>query len=345
MPTDGSPLLLIIPVHVDDGLAATNSDPLYDWFIDKLGERFELKDLGPASMYLGMRLDRDLENNTIHVTQRPFAESCLRYHNLLDSSSTPSYPHSIPIRDYAYKLPPAPANSLPNIPNERIKEEFQRTMGQFTWLSCMTRPDLAWFVMEFGQFLANPKREHLLAAKGVWRYVLGTLDRGLLLGGLERKDVYGMCDADWAMDMPSRRSVAGSAFFAYGGLVAWSASRQKTVALSSTEAEYMSVTHSLREALWMRSFLTSLSLPFSSPFPLECDNRGTIDMASTEATTPRSKHIDVRYHFIRDHVASKAFKLVWVPTADMTADIFTKPLADPLFSKHVAGLGLVDVRH
>jgi hypothetical protein len=204
--------------------------------------------------------------------------------------------------------------------------------------------------MALGQFNANPSRSHLLAAKGVLRYLVGTLDYALEYGSTPPTDhpVYGaftrgysLMDADWATDQSDRKSVSGYLFYLYRSLISWSAVKQKTIALSSTEAEYMAIAHAMKEALWIRLFLTSVHLSLPHPFPLICNNMDVMEMANSDSTSSRSKHIDIHYHFIREHLASGSFSTSWVSTTDMTADILTKALPLPLHSKHTLNLGLV----
>jgi hypothetical protein len=103
----------------------------------------------------------------------------------------------------------------------------------------------------------------------------------------------------------------------------------------------MAMAHAMKEALWLRLFLSNVRLPMPRPFPLLCDNVGAMDIANSDSTSSRSKHIDIRYHFIREHLASGSFSTSWVSTSNMTADILTKPLALPLHTKHMVNLGLV----
>lgn len=150
-------------------------------------------------------------------------------------------------------------------------------------------------------------------------------------------------DADWATDQTDRKSVSGYLFYLFRSLVSWSSVKQRTVALSSTEAEYMVMVHAMKEALWLRLFVSEIHVPVPHPFPLLCDNIGAMDMANSDATSSHSKHIDIRYHFIRQHITSGSFSTSWVPTAEMTADILTKSLALPLHTKHTVNLGLVSL--
>ena len=206
--------------------------------------------------------------------------------------------------------------------------------------------------MALGQYNANPTRAHLLAVKGVLRYLAGTLDYGLRFT-VPPPDIpssvspfiqnCALTDADWASDETDRKSISGYCFYHLGALVSWSSQKQKVVASSSTEAEYYSLSYALHEGLWMRLFLASLDFSFPAPFPMLCNNQSTLKMANTDTSSSRSKHIDVCYHFIREKVADGTFETAWIPTADMIADIFTKPLPFPLFSHHRASLGVVPI--
>ncbi|RDB14617.1 Retrovirus-related Pol polyprotein from transposon TNT 1-94 [Hypsizygus marmoreus] len=346
MPTDGSDLVIILPVHVDDCLGATNSLPLYLWVLREMNKHFEVIDLGAASLYLGIRITRDRSVRKLWLSQRHFITELLTTYNLLNA-----HPSPVPLRQKLLPSTPSPPNSLPDIADADIKIHFQRLVGSILYLALCTRPDIAYTAMALGQFNSNPTRAHLLAAKGVLRYLLGTIDYALEYNFSQAPvgpplsvlipNNCAMMDADWASDESDRRSISGYVFFLFSALVSWSATKQRTTALSSTEAEYMAMSHAIREALWIRLLLISLGFPIPCPFPLLCDNQSAIEIANSESLSSRSKHIDVRYHFIRQHLLSGSFATSWIPTSDMTADILTKPLAPALHLKHVLALGLV----
>ena len=150
----------------------------------------------------------------------------------------------------------------------------------------------------------------------------------------------GCSDADWASDTIDRKSISGYSFFFQGSLISWSSVKQKAIALSSTEAEYYAMTHAFKEGLWLRVFLNLLDFPILRPFPIFSDNQATCSLSHSPAISSRSKHIDIRHHFIRALVQDGSFLTSWIPTADMPADIFTKSLDHNLFSRHRAVLGL-----
>jgi hypothetical protein len=227
------------------------------------------------------------------------------------------------------------------VPDHEIVATFQHINNRLLYCAKTTQPDIDYAATALAQFNSNPSRKHLLAAKGILRYLGQLKDLVLEFGDLASAEMYGMCDADWASDEASRISVTGYTFFVYRSLVSWFSRKQKTRALSSTEAEYMAITGIMQEGLWIRMFLTSLG--FAPPLPINLlgDNQGALDIANAQSTSSRSKHIDIKYHFIREHIKANIFRTSWVSTKEMMADIFTKPLQPALHEYHVRGLGLV----
>jgi hypothetical protein len=254
-----------------------------------------------------------------------------------------------PFPSTASTLPAASSNSLPDLSDADLVPRYQRLVGCLLYLAIATRPDISYYAMWLGQFNAVPTRAHFLAAKHVLRYLAGTKNLALCLGASSPRvpstlsgylQNVGCSDADWASDAVDRKSISGYSFYFQGSLISWSAVKQKSIALSSTEAEYYAMTHAFKEALWLRTFLTVLKFPVPRPFPILSDNQAACSLSNSPAISARSKHIDIRHHFIRDHVHDGSFSTTWIPTADMPADIFTKVLPFPAFSRHRDVLGL-----
>ena len=345
MPSNGDNLILMVPIHVDDGLVITNSIPLYTWFLSKLSKELEVVDLSPISMFLAIHIHHDRPCRKLYLSQKSFITDLLDTWNM-----SASHPSPVLLRQKLHELPPLPLNSIPNVHDNDIKVNFQRLVGNLIYLAVCTHPDIAYVAMVLGQYNTSPTRAHLLAAKGILCYLVGTTDLSLEFGvdqsvisppirGVSR--CCAVTDADWATDKKDRWSISGYCFYFLNSLVSWLLVKQKTVSLSSTESEYYAITHAMKEALWMCLFLTIHNLPVPQPFPLLCDNQSALALIESEAISSRSKHIDVRYHFICDHISEGSFQTTWIPTSDMTADIFTKPLLSPLFLKHCDALGLV----
>lgn len=230
-------------------------------------------------------------------------------------------------------LPVSPPKTLSkdDQPDEDIKPKYQRLVGCLLYLSIATRPDIAFAAMWLGQHASKPARPHFLLTKHVLRYLAGSASLVLSFGfssSLSPKlrghlRVLGCADADWASDSVDRRSISGYCFFFNGGLISWSSTKQRAIALSSTKAEYYALTHALKEGIWMRIFCSLLKFPFSIPFPLFSDNQATLSLSTSETISARSKHIDIKHHFIRSHIKDGSFSVNWIETSDMPADILT----------------------
>lgn len=205
MPTDGHDLLIIIPIHVDNGLTATNSQALYNWVLEKINKHFQVNDLGAASLYLGICIDCDHSQQKLFLSQKGYVNDLLATYHLCNA-----HPTSLPLHHKLHSLPEPPPNLLPEIPNSEIKIHYQCLVGSLLYLSLCTCPDLAFTTMSLGQFNSNPTRAHLLTAKGVLRYLIGTADFALEYNFLQTPvgppmrlllpGNCGMTDADWASD-------------------------------------------------------------------------------------------------------------------------------------------------
>ena len=200
----------------------------------------------------------------------------------------------------------------------------------------------------------NPKRRFFFAdeaAKKTLRYLRRTSNVGLVYSPTssngKSNELISFCDSDWAGDFDSRRSTTGYVFMISKGAISWKSRRQQTVALSSTEAEYMAVTDASKEGIWLRSLYSEIKLWNPSQQPQQpqpqlilVDNNGAIELAKNPKHHDRTKHIDIRHHFIREAIESKLIELQRVDTSLNTADIFTKALSVELHQRHVKGLGL-----
>ena len=347
LPPSGGPLFLIIPIHVDDGLAISNSLHLYNWFVAEITKSIEFVCCGPVinTRYLGQRIVRDRANKTITLSQTDLILSLLEEWGLQDSKTL-----NVPLQHNPNSLPPCSPNACKDIPDDKILISYQRLVGSITYLAICTRPDIAYAAMALGQFNASPTRTHLACAKGVLRYLAGSVHLCLQFptppiqkstDTLQLPTTRGLSDADWASDEKDRKSVSGYCFYFLDSLVSWSSRKQRTVSTSSTESEYYALTNTIKEAIWIKLFLTLTTLPSPIPFPILCDNQSTCTIANTDVISSRTKHIDVRHHFIRQHLKEGSFTTIWIPTSDMTADLFTKPLLSTLFLRHRDNLGLI----
>ena len=219
---------------------------------------------------------------------------------------------------------------------------YQQAIGCLTYASVCTRPDIAAAVSSLSQFMSQPSVDHWSGVKRILRYIKGTLNYGLIF--TEGDSVLrGYSDADWAGDLDTRRSTSGYVFMIGDSTVSWSSKRQATVAKSTTEAEYVALSHATQEAVWLRRLLTDIGFSSTSATTIHEDNNGAIDLSRNDKFHSRTKHIDIAHHFSRERVESKEIDVVHCPTGDMIADILTKGIPRIQFEKLRSLMGVRDV--
>ncbi|KAF2881527.1 hypothetical protein ILUMI_24645 [Ignelater luminosus] len=214
---------------------------------------------------------------------------------------------------------------------EEVKHiPYRQAIGSLMYLCQATRPDLSFAVGLLSRFNHCFGKAHWSAVKRVFRYLMGTKDWKLEYSCDDSNDLIGYSDADWANDSDDRKSITGYAYIFQNGLISWNSRKQPTVALSSTEAEYMALSAATQESIYLRDLLIEILPNFENKsIIIRCDNKGAINLANTENCKQRTKHIDVRHHFIRVNLEKKTIKLEQVGTKNMLADVFTKSLPAP----------------
>ncbi|XP_043070728.1 secreted RxLR effector protein 161-like [Drosophila grimshawi] len=177
------------------------------------------------------------------------------------------------------------------------KYPYQNLIGSLMFLSVTTRPDIAYTVNFMSQFQSCYKAEHWKTAKRILRYLSGTKQLGLLFKRTG-EDLYGVVDADWGANLTDRRSYSGQAFILAGAAISWEARKQRTVALSNTESEYLAMSEATKEALYLKVILNRIGRRCDSVLLLN-DNQSAQKLVKGFGFHPRTKHIDVRHHFIQ----------------------------------------------
>ena len=317
---------IVIIVYVDDVLflGANPKD------ISSLKKRFmriwECRDLGDTQEFLRMRIVK--LKGRIKIDQVSYLHKVLQRFNLLNAKAPPT-----PLPE-GYQPKP---NTSPADPELRSK--FQQVIGSLLYIMIGTRPDIAYAVTKLSQFAANPNKEHLDRALYICRYLLGTSEYALVYDGKSGGGLIGFADSDWASDPITRKSTTGYLVKLANGVFCWNSRAQKSIALSSTEAEYMSLSDTCRQLVWIRSLFEELGIQLN-PIPLCGDNQGSIFLASNPVQEKRIKHIDLRYHYIREVIHSKKIELFFLEGSENPADLFTKNLGRIKFQKFREQLGL-----
>jgi len=242
----------------------------------------------------------------------------------------PMLPGEIFSRDQS-PVTPSQHFAMRNVP-------YAEGIGHVLWPVMVSRPDALCAVGILAQFVQSPGKAHWDALMRVMAYLNTTKDYWLTFGH-GANQLEGYSDSDWG-SQSHRHSISGYVFRMGDGAVTWSSKKQSIVALSSTEAEYVAQTHAVKELLWLRTIIGELSSPFENPTTLHCDNQGAIVFVKDNKFHARTKHIDIRYHFIREAVEDNKVEIQYIPTNDNVADIFTKPLGKAKFDCFVGILGL-----
>uniref|UniRef100_A0A8D8LBR2 Copia protein n=1 Tax=Cacopsylla melanoneura TaxID=428564 RepID=A0A8D8LBR2_9HEMI len=221
---------------------------------------------------------------------------------------------------------------------EKTDKPFRELVGSLMYLMIGSRPDICYALNFFCKYQDQATNECFNHLKRILRYLNQT--KVLVYTKEECETLYGFVDADWANDKDDRKSISGYCYFVYGNLVSWCTRKQSLVSLSSTEAEYIACSVATCEALWLKGILLDLSIEIDH-VPLYEDNQSAIHMAKNRENGKRTKHVDIKYHFIRDEVEKGNVILKYVPTDKQVADMFTKSLSYPVFQKFLKDLGIV----
>jgi hypothetical protein len=327
--------LIILAVHVDDCMVTGSSTSLVSKFKVEMDKKYKLTDMGPANWLLGIKISRDFTNKTISLSQHAYIEAIITRFNFNDLK-----PSSIPIDPSA----PLSRSQSPSKLEDIVKMKnvpYREAVGSLMYAAMGTRPDIAFATSTVAQFSDNPGWVHWEAVKRIFKYLLGTKKLELVYGGEER-GLVGYVDADGA-SQDHRRAISGYVFMVDGGAVSWSSKKQELVTLSTTEAEYVAQTHAAKEAVWLRRLISEIFGPIETPTTLLSDSKSAIALANDGHYHARTKHIDIRYHFIRYIIDAGTIKLVYCPTNDMTADVLTKALPSVKAKHFASALGLSTV--
>lgn len=297
---------VLILFWVDDIIIATSNAEVLNSIKEILCKRFRMKDLGQLTWFLGIEFMSS--DHCIIMHQKKYCEKILDRFNMSDCK-----PKSIPCNPSFSKIANCESSVLEN------PKLYREIVGSLIYLMAATRPDLCFVVAKLSQFMSKRTVAQLGVAKHVLRYVKGTLDLGLKFCKTET-------DSDWGSS-ENRRSVAGYCFKLdiHGPLISWNCKKQKVVALSTCEAEYVAICHAVQECNFLSQLYADVTGSQRDKVVLLVDNQGAIALAKNPVYHKRSKHIDIKYHYIPSQIEDGNVKLEYIPSEENVADMFTKP--------------------
>lgn len=275
-------------------------------------EEYEMTDLGLMRYFLGIQVKQSKEG--IFISQEKYAEDLLKKFDMLNC------------KPVATPMAVNEKHSRNDGAQKADSTLYRSLVGSLIYLS-NTRPDIVHAVGIVSRFMSEPSKFHYVAAKRILRYIKGTKSFGLKYEKEVENNLIGYTDSDWAGSVDDRKSTSGYIFCLGSKTISWCSKKQNSVALSSAEAEYISASSAACEAVWLRRILSNLQQEQVSPTTIFCDNMSAIAMTKNPVFHGRSKHIELRHHFIRKLVEDKDIELKFCKTDDNCGDIFTKAVS------------------
>ena len=334
---------IILAVFVDDIVITGTCRVMANEIKSALATEFSIKDIGQLDYYLGMQVTRNREQRLITMSQSTYIKNVVDRFNLGDSKpvSSPMIAGQVMVQSDPDKWSAADIELMKST-------NYPEMVGSLMHAAVYTRPDVAFSVSQLARFMACPGPVHVQACKRVMRYLKGTDSYSLKLGGESRSDfncvlVSAFCDANWAACTDTRKSVTGYTVSLSPnelGTISWSSKMQPSVSLSTAEAEFYACSLATQEVLFIRSLISELGVPMTGPTNIKSDSTAAIGLVKNPITHSRAKHIDLRYHFIRDEINRGVITVEHVSGDKNVADIFTKGLPVPKHNEFTTRLGL-----
>ncbi|XP_047174799.1 uncharacterized mitochondrial protein AtMg00810-like [Vigna umbellata] len=311
--------MLIVCLYVDDMLITGSSVERITNFKFQMLQEFEKSDLGQLNYFLGIEFTKTDEGLMMH--QSRYTLDMLNKFNMIhcNSANTPA--------EVGLKLEKDPEEEGVD------PTEYRKMVGSLRYL-CNTRPNISYSVGLVSRYMQNPRISHLMAIKRILRYLKGTHNFGILLPGGESEGevrINAYSDSDWCGDKSDRKSTAGYVFFLNGAPISWSSIKEPVVALSSCETEYIAACEATCQAAWLSSLMSELKIEVEGKVRLLVDNKSAIELTKHPASHGRRKHIETRFHYIREQVSKGKLEVVYCRSEDQIEDLLTKALKGERF--------------
>jgi hypothetical protein len=319
----------VIAIYVDDCILIAKEENLPK-LKQVLSEEFKMKDMGEMKVIVGIQVERNKEETRIFQTN--YIQNMLIQFGMEDCKGSDT--------------PLAIVTDRSQVNQDLSKFEdvtkYREVIGKLNYLSTCTRPDISYAVSQVSRAMQDPTQEDWKNAKRIMRYLKKTMDTKIIFKNL-KEELQGYSDASYAADKKDRKSHSGYVFTMNGGPISWKSKKQPIVALSSMEAEYIALSEAAKEALWLKKLKDDLQ-ENRNILTIYEDNQSCIKTASDVIRNERSKHIDVRFHFLRELVESKEIQITYCPTQQMIADMLTKSLGNIAHQRHAKRLLVISNR-
>jgi hypothetical protein len=319
-------------IYVDDALMV-GDDSAIEKTVAQLKDKVSLKEVGPLKEYVGCTIVRNGEEKRLFMCQPDLIKKMEKtFHEEIKNLrefKTPAVPGEIISR----------TEDETEIVDHQVHRSFRSGVGMLLYLIKFSRPDISNAVREIAKVMDGPTMIQVKSLYRLIKFVVDTKTHGLLMEPEESQDnniwtLQAYCDSDYAGDKDGRKSVSGFIVYVLGCPISWKSRKQKAVTLSSSEAEYVAISELCAEIMFLKQVLEFLKIKVALPIIVRVDNVGAIYLANNAISGPRMKHVDIRYHFVRDFIEEGTVKIVFVKSEDNDSDIFTKNLGEELFKKH-----------
>lgn len=311
----------ILLVYVDDILFAATKQDIYVSIQRQISSVFEIRNLGEIKQYLGIEVTKD-DDGIYSIRQTRYINKVINEFGMQEAKNAKT-----PL-DVGYEQ-----IQTENHPELESNKQYLKLIGSLLFIALNTRPDISASIAILSQKISKPTQYDWVQLKRVLRYLKGTTILRLQMAIKNETSLVGYADANWAESRTDRKSNSGFIFKYCGGIVSWCSRKQTCVALSTTEAELIALCEAAKECIWLKRLITEIGQIITEPIIIYEDNSSCQKLILNSNNSNRTKHIDIRYYFVKDLISKNILDCVYCPSDDMLADIFTKPLNKVKFEK------------
>jgi len=320
--------IILVQVYVDDIIFGPTNQTLCEQFVAAMQGEFEMSMMGELNYFLGLQI-KQLNHGTF-LSQTKDCKELLKKFDMENCKEI-----STPMATNCYLDSNEKGTSVD-------QTKYRGLIGSLLYLTA-SRPDIMFSVCLCARFQSNPKESHFTATKRILKYLQGTTTVGLWYPSEVSLDLVGYSDSDFASCKIDRKSTSGTCYLLGSSLISWHSKKQACVVLSTTEAEYIAAGSCCAQSLWIKQQLSDFGLNLSK-IPLLCDNTSVINLTKNPVQHLRTKHIEIRHHFIKDHVNNGDCEIQFVSTENKLAGLFTKSLNKERFNFLRNELGIIDFK-